>query len=44
MHGNKSNAEKALIKHGWKVIKGEVLCNHCATGEIRPVSRTYGSE
>lgn len=35
MHGNKANAEKALKRNGWKVIKDQTVCNYCANGERR---------
>lgn len=35
MRGNKAIAEKALKNQGWKVIKGETVCNYCLKGVRR---------
>ena len=32
---NKKDAEKILIKEGWVVKEGNVLCGYCAKGEVR---------
>jgi hypothetical protein len=36
MHGNKINAEKTLIRYGWKVIDGETVCDKCFNDTHRP--------
>lgn len=35
MRGNKVVSEKALIRHGWKVVDNETICNYCLEGNRR---------
>lgn len=42
LQGNRPQAEKKLFQTGWRVIKGEVICNYCLNGEERYIPRnTY---
>ncbi|GED72597.1 hypothetical protein BRE01_62990 [Brevibacillus reuszeri] len=43
LRGTKVNVEKKLLSLGWRVVKGETLCNFCLEGKDRPRERSYNN-
>jgi len=40
---NKKDAEKILLRYGWKVVDGKVLCNYCLEGTSRSIQPAYNN-